>query len=277
MTFRLDYYDPAELGDDRAPLGAHPRRRDRGRGGRRDRAPLARNAAHRKPDPAARPRRRAGEARRRDHDGGRARGARAARGRRRRARADRPRAARARSCGSSAAARSACRRSRSRSARSRTRSRTSTSRTCSSSASSSARRAGASSPSSAASTSARRRADDAALLSPGALGPGRGRAVPRRLRRACPPADRALHVEHAAEQTHVEVELGDGERFARSLSGEPGYGFLTLVRPRSPTAATEELIVPVGAIRRIALGPADEATPPGLRASRQDEGPEPAA
>ena len=38
MTFRLGYYEPGELGDDRAPLGGDPRRRDRGRGGRRDRA-----------------------------------------------------------------------------------------------------------------------------------------------------------------------------------------------------------------------------------------------
>ena len=34
---------------------------------------------------------------------------------------------------------------------------------------------------------------------------------------------------HTVERTHVEVELGDGERLALvSLSGEPGYGFLTL-------------------------------------------------
>jgi hypothetical protein len=34
---------------------------------------------------------------------------------------------------------------------------------------------------------------------------------------------------HTAERTHVEVELGDGERLTLlSLSGQPGYGFLTL-------------------------------------------------
>ena len=31
LTFRLDYYDPGELGVDRPPVGAHPRRRDRRR------------------------------------------------------------------------------------------------------------------------------------------------------------------------------------------------------------------------------------------------------
>ena len=69
---------------------------------------------------------------------------------------------------------------------------------------------------------------------------------------------------HTAERTHVEVELGDGERLIlRSLSGEPGYGFLTLA-VHSSDGDAEELIVPVGAIRRISLGPADEARRPGF-------------
>src|SRR4029077_18661871 len=70
MTFRLGYYAPAELGvilrppgrapgagADRAPLGAHPRCGDRGRGRRGDCPPLARHAAHREPHPAPRARR----------------------------------------------------------------------------------------------------------------------------------------------------------------------------------------------------------------------------
>jgi hypothetical protein len=65
---------------------------------------------------------------------------------------------------------------------------------------------------------------------------------------------------HSAEQSHVEVELADGERFAlESLSSEPGYGFLTLAVHEG-----EQLIVPVGSIRRIALGPADEDRKPGF-------------
>jgi hypothetical protein len=77
---------------------------------------------------------------------------------------------------------------------------------------------------------------------------------------------------HAAELSHVEVELADGERFAlESLSSEPGYGFLTLA-----VHAGEQLIVPVGSIRRITLGPADDAKKPGF-ALPQEEGPEPAA
>jgi hypothetical protein len=64
---------------------------------------------------------------------------------------------------------------------------------------------------------------------------------------------------HTAEQTHVEVELGGGERLTLlSLSGEPGYGFLTLI------VEGEQFIVPVGAIRRITLGPADEDRKPGF-------------
>ena len=65
---------------------------------------------------------------------------------------------------------------------------------------------------------------------------------------------------HSAEQSHVEVELGDGERLSlRSLASEPGYGFLTLT-----VHDGNQLIVPVGAIRRITLGPADEKNKPGF-------------
>jgi hypothetical protein len=76
---------------------------------------------------------------------------------------------------------------------------------------------------------------------------------------------------HTAERSHVEVELGDGERLTlRSISSEPGYGFLTL------SVEDEQLIVPVGAIRRITLGPADEENKPGF-ALPQGKGPGPAA
>jgi hypothetical protein len=76
---------------------------------------------------------------------------------------------------------------------------------------------------------------------------------------------------HTAERTHVEVELADGERLVlRSISSEPGFGFLTL------SVEGEQLIVPVGSIRRITLGPADEERKPGF-ALPQQKGPEPAA
>ena len=75
--------------DDRAPLCGNPRRRDRGRGGRRGRRPRSWHAACREPDPAPDPRRRRGATHRSGDDRGRARGARAPRGRRGRAREDR--------------------------------------------------------------------------------------------------------------------------------------------------------------------------------------------
>ena len=55
----------------------------------------------------------------------------------------------------------------------------------------------------------------------------------------------------------VEVELYDGAliRLA-SLSPEPGYGFLTLV-PQAENGEPQELIVPLGAIRQLTLGPAE--------------------
>jgi hypothetical protein len=82
---------------------------------------------------------------------------------------------------------------------------------------------------------------------------------------------------HPAEQSHVEVELRDGVRFTlRALSGEPGYGFVTLA-VHSPEGEPEELIVPVGAISRISLGPADEARRPGFALPPQEKGPGSAA
>ena len=68
---------------------------------------------------------------------------------------------------------------------------------------------------------------------------------------------------HSADLSHVEVDLADGERLTlQSLSSEPGFGFLTLTVQGEEEA--EQLIVPVGAIRRITLGPADEQHKPGF-------------
>ena len=68
---------------------------------------------------------------------------------------------------------------------------------------------------------------------------------------------------HSADLSHVEVDLADGERLTlQSLSSEPGFGFLTLTVQGEEEA--EQLIVPVGAIRRIILGPADEQHKPGF-------------
>ena len=80
---------------------------------------------------------------------------------------------------------------------------------------------------------------------------------------------------HSADRSHVEVELGDGERLTlQSLSSEPGYGFLTLTVQAEDEA--EQLIVPVGSIRRITLGPADDERRPGF-ALPKENGAEPAA
>ena len=78
---------------------------------------------------------------------------------------------------------------------------------------------------------------------------------------------------HAAELSHVEAELADGERVTvQSLSSEPGFGFVTLTRPEG-----DQLIVPVGAIRKLTLGPADEDQKPGFALPEKGEGPRPAA
>jgi len=64
---------------------------------------------------------------------------------------------------------------------------------------------------------------------------------------------------HTAERSEVQVELADGSRVVlRSISAEPGYGFVTLAVHPEDDDEPEQLIVPVNAIRQIALGPAEE-------------------
>jgi hypothetical protein len=76
---------------------------------------------------------------------------------------------------------------------------------------------------------------------------------------------------HDAAQEYVEVELAGGERLSvTSLSSEPGFGFITL------SVDADQVIVPVGSIRRITLGPADEEQKPGF-ALPESKGAEPAA
>jgi hypothetical protein len=54
------------------------------------------------------------------------------------------------------------------------------------------------------------------------------------------------------DEASVEVELGDGALLpVRSISAEPGFGFVTLC-PHGEEP--EELVVPVGYIRQIRLG-----------------------
>ena len=62
--------------------------------------------------------------------------------------------------------------------------------------------------------------------------------------------------EHGLAGAAVEIELADGTTFkVASLSADPGFGFLTLV-PHGEEP--EQLIVPVGALKRIAIGRAEE-------------------
>lgn len=63
---------------------------------------------------------------------------------------------------------------------------------------------------------------------------------------------------HGAAETEVQVELADGSRLTlQSISAEPGYGFVTLSVHSEDDRDPQQLIVPVNAIRRIDLGPAE--------------------
>ena len=62
--------------------------------------------------------------------------------------------------------------------------------------------------------------------------------------------------EHGAEAM-VEAELSDGSLHRlRSLSAEPGYGFVTFC-PHGLEAEPQELIVPVGSIRQLRIAVAE--------------------
>jgi hypothetical protein len=64
--------------------------------------------------------------------------------------------------------------------------------------------------------------------------------------------------EAEVEQAYVEVEFSDGARYAiESLSAAPGYGFVT-IRPHPGDDTPDEVIVPIGSIRRIELSRAAE-------------------
>ena len=60
---------------------------------------------------------------------------------------------------------------------------------------------------------------------------------------------------HGIERPTVEVELIDGALLVlETMSPEPGYGFLTLVpHPDEEGGPPYELVVPVGAIRQLAI------------------------
>ena len=70
--------------------------------------------------------------------------------------------------------------------------------------------------------------------------------------------------ERTGAQPVVEVELRDGTRTVlRALDAEPGFGFVTL-SPHGEDGAEEEWIVPLAAVARIALRPAEERDPFGF-------------
>jgi hypothetical protein len=92
------------------------------------------------------------------------------------------------------------------------------------------------------------------LWVPGAAGPLE-QLVERIQRRIAEFAER-----HGIEQVAVEVELVDGAFFhVKEISPEPGFGFLTVSPfPEEGGEPQEELIVPLGSVRRITLGQAEE-------------------
>ena len=70
--------------------------------------------------------------------------------------------------------------------------------------------------------------------------------------------------ERTGAQAVVQVELRDGpSTIVRSITAEPGSGFLTLC-PHGDDGDDEEWIVPVAAVHRITLRAAEEREPFGF-------------
>ena len=87
------------------------------------------------------------------------------------------------------------------------------------------------------------------LWTPGAAGPLE-EFVDRLHRRI-----RGFAERQGLEEAAVEVELADGALLqVRSISAEPGFGFITLCPHPEEDAEPEELVVPLGAIRQITVG-----------------------
>jgi hypothetical protein len=60
--------------------------------------------------------------------------------------------------------------------------------------------------------------------------------------------------EHGVEKPYVEIELADGARHVLdSLAAQPGFGFITVRQHKRDEDDPDEIVVPVGAIRRIEL------------------------
>ncbi len=90
------------------------------------------------------------------------------------------------------------------------------------------------------------------LWIPGAAGP-QDELVKRIERRI-----EEFRTDHGLERAGVSVELADGSlhRLA-SISAEPGFGFITLC-PHCDQGEPEELIIPIGAVREIRIGVAED-------------------
>ena len=87
------------------------------------------------------------------------------------------------------------------------------------------------------------------LWVPGAAGPV-DQFVERLHRRIADYAQR-----NGLEEVAVEFELADGAVFTvQSISAEPGFGFLTMCPHPESEEGPEDVIVPMGSIRRITLG-----------------------
>lgn len=79
--------------------------------------------------------------------------------------------------------------------------------------------------------------------------------------------------EHGLAEVEVRVELLDGSLHRlRTLSAEPGFGFLSFCPHRAEGEEPEEVIVPLGAVRELRIGPPDPTQSVGFGDHRPVDG-----
>ena len=75
--------------------------------------------------------------------------------------------------------------------------------------------------------------------------------------------------EHSLDDVAVSIELIDGSLHRlKTLSAEPGFGFVSF-RPHEGDGP-EEVIIPLGAVREIRIGPPETEQPLGFAGSSKE-------
>ena len=78
----------------------------------------------------------------------------------------------------------------------------------------------------------------------------------------------AFKADHGLEEAEVSVELVDGSLYRlKTISSEPGFGFVSMCPHCGDEGEPEEIIVPLGAIRELRISAPSHEQPLGFAGS----------